>query len=147
MTERTPEQITDEFVLNLQKGNYRINPDVIYEASHMNLVNAKKELLEALDSYTQLRYDSEKTSDLRKIAIICVARINNAWIQDLIREKPSIITQLKVLQQENMSLKELNTKLAKENDHQKKQIVELHETIDRITAKGLNKVGRGINDC
>jgi phage shock protein A len=141
MTERTPEQITDEFVLNLQKGNYRINPDVIYEASYMNLVNAKKELLEALDSYTKLRYESEKASDLRKVAIICVARINNAWIQELIREKPSIITQVKGLQQENTSLKELNTKLAKENDHQKKQIAELHETIDRITARGLNKVG------
>ncbi len=140
MTERTPEQITDEFITNLHKGNYVINPNANWEASYPELGRARKELETSLEKFCNLRYDSSKVAELRIVAITCISKINNAWLRNLVKENPSIAAQLKLVQQENQSLKELNTKLAKDNEHQKKQIAELHETIDRITAKGLNKV-------
>lgn len=140
MTEKTPEQITDEFLSNLQKGNYQLNPNAKYEATYRVLGDSKNELKDSLEKYNKFRYDPTKTAELRGAAIVCVAKITNAWLHDLVREneKASIKIQIKELDRENSSLKEVNNKLAKENDHLKKQIVELHETIDRLTARGLN---------
>ncbi len=139
LTEITPEQITDEFITNLHKGNYLINPNANWEASYPELGKAKKELEFSLEKFCDLRYDPSKTAEIRVAAITCVSKINNAWLRNLVKENPSVKTQLKQAEQENSELREQNDTLAKENDHLKKQITELHETIDRITAKGLSK--------
>jgi hypothetical protein len=148
MTEKTPEEMTDDFLAHLDAGDYIIEDDTARKMPYLPAqpyAPIKANLLLAIVSYTETKNAYTKPSEsahsylLHEMALRVVIWLRKARMENLIEENPSFRTQIEVFKQENERLQELNFKLTNDNIHLKKQVEALHETINRITNSGLEK--------
>jgi hypothetical protein len=143
MTERTPQELIDDFLKHLDNGDYIIRQDEKYVTFYRGgtaLDSIRGSFERAIIDYTEKKFEAlehPENAMSKKLAndcaITCVSLMRKARMNNLIEENPSFRTQLEAKSQENERCKELNYKLANENVHLKKQIEELHKTMARFS--------------
>lgn len=150
MTEKTAEEIIDDFLLQLDAGNYRIINDFGIGSGRSQFdLEIRDKLMLSIESYTKVTNDLKPEDEGEYLfirhaeALTCLTWLRKARMINLIEENPSFRTQIESIEQENENLRELNSKLRKDISHLEKLNEGLNETIKRLTAKGLRNASGG----